>query len=125
MKAILIDTKNKEIKEVEHDDTLKNIYKLVDCATFDVVNIDNTNGIYVDDEGLFAEDRRFFIYRGTNRDGSHGRIQSLAGNGLILGTDNEGEVIAPTITLEEVQDAVDFHQPRGVDTWQWEQVKDK
>ena len=39
MKVILIDTKNEEIKEVEHDDTLKNIYKFVDCATFDVLRL--------------------------------------------------------------------------------------
>ncbi len=117
MKAILIDTKNKEIKEVEHDDTLKNIYKLVDCATFDVVNIDNTNGIYVDDEGLFVEEPLFFIYHGTNHDGFHGRIQPLAGNGLILGVDSEGNSIAPTVTLKEVKEAVDFHS-RGVFVWQ-------
>jgi hypothetical protein len=61
MKAILIDVKNEEIKEVEFDGTLHNIYDLVDCATFDVVRIDETNGIYVDDEGLFVEDQLFFI----------------------------------------------------------------
>ena len=30
MKAILIDVKNQLVKEVEHDDTLDNIYELVD-----------------------------------------------------------------------------------------------
>jgi len=117
MKAILIDVKNEEVREVDHDDTLQQIYKFVDCATFDVLRLDGVNGIYVDDEGLFAEDRRFFIYRGTNRDGSHGRIQSLAGNGLILGVDSEGNSISPTITVKEVEEAIDFH-PTGFDTWQ-------
>ena len=49
MKAILIDVKNEEVREVDHDDTLKNIYELVDCATFDVLRLDGVNGIYVDD----------------------------------------------------------------------------
>tara|TARA_R100001443_G_scaffold827_2_gene3225 strand:- start:723 stop:1058 length:336 start_codon:yes stop_codon:yes gene_type:complete len=110
MKAILIDTKNEEIKEVEIDGTLHNIYDLVDCATFDVVRIDETNGIYVDDEGLFVEDQLFFTYHGDN----YG--QTLAGNGLILGVNGGGETISPTLTLEEVQEAVDF-QPRGFDAW--------
>ena len=116
MKAILIDTKNEEVREVDHDDTLKNIYELVDCATFDVVNIDNTNGIYVDDEGLFVEEPLFFVYHGTHHDGFHGRIQTLAGNGLILGVDSEGNSISPTLTVEEVREAVDF-QPRGFEAW--------
>ena len=116
MKAILIDVKNEEVREVEFDDTLKNIYELVDCSTFDVVRINETDGIYVDDEGLFVEDQRFFIYHGTNRDGSHGRVQALAGNGLILGVDSEGNSISPTLTVEEVREAVDF-QPRGFEAW--------
>tara|TARA_R100000315_G_C5181580_1_gene105337 strand:- start:66 stop:413 length:348 start_codon:yes stop_codon:yes gene_type:complete len=110
MKAILIDTKNAEVREVEHDDTLKNIYELVGCSTFDVVRIDETNSIYVDDEGLLIKDPLFFIYHGTNHDGFHGKIQALAGNGLILGVDSEGNSIAPTITVEEVKEAIDFRE---------------
>ena len=55
MKAILIDVKTQEVKEVEHDDTLQNIYNLVDCRTFDVVRIDDVNSIFVDDEGDSVE----------------------------------------------------------------------
>jgi len=110
MKAILIDVKKEEVREVEHDDTLKNIYELVECATFDVVRIDNTNGIYVDDEGLFVEDQLFFTYHGDTYS------QTLAGNGLILGVDSEGNSVSPTITVKEVEEAIDF-EPRGFDTW--------
>ena len=111
MKAILIDVKNEEVKEVDHDDTLQQIYKFVDCATFDVLRLDETNGIYVDDEGLFVEDQLFFTYHGDNY------THTLAGNGLILGVNGGGETISPTITLAEVEEAVDF-QPRGFDKWQ-------
>ena len=110
MKAILIDVKKEEVREVEHDDTLKNIYELVGCATFDVARIDNTNGIYVDDEGLFVEDQLFFTYHGDTYS------QTLAGNGLILGVDSEGNSVSPTITVKEVEEAIDF-EPRGFDTW--------
>jgi|TARA_R110001606_G_scaffold194674_1_gene342383 hypothetical protein len=102
MKAILINVKTQEITEVEHDGTLKNIYKHVDCSTFDVVDIDGTNDIYVDDEGLFKPNQLYFEYSGTER-----TIQ-LAGNGLILGVDEEGESISPTINIEEVRASVRF-----------------
>ena len=102
MKAILIDVIKQEIKEVEHDDTLKSIYNLVDCGTFDVVRIDAVNSIYVDDEGLFIEDQLYFNYKGTTDS------VSLAGNGLVLGVDEEGETTPPSLTLKEVEQAVTF-----------------
>ena len=102
MKSILIDVKKQEVKEVEHDDTLASIYKHVDCGTFDVVRIDGVNSIYVDDEGLFVEDQLYFKYTGTTNS------VSLAGNGLVLGVDEEGETTSPTLMLEEVKKAVTF-----------------
>ena len=106
MKAILIDVINKEVNEVEHDDTLSSIYKHIDCGTFDVVRIDDTNSIYIDDEGLFVEDQLYFEYKGTTDS------VSLAGNGLVLGVDEEGETTPPSLTLKEVQKAVTF-LPKG------------
>ena len=102
MKAILINVKDQSITEVEHDNTLNNIYDLLNCRTFDVVRIDETDGIYVDDEGLYVEDQLFFEYGGD--------VQAvrLAGNGLILGVDDEGNSISPTVTLKEVQGRVGF-----------------
>ena len=55
MKAILIDVKTQEIKEVEHDNKIQNIYDLIDCRAFDVVRIDDVNGIFVDDEGILKD----------------------------------------------------------------------
>jgi hypothetical protein len=102
MKAILIDVENQEVTEVEHDDTLESIYYHVDCRTFDVVNIDGVNSIYVDDEGLFVEDQLYFEYSG----GTH-KVQ-LAGNGLILGLNEEGDTVTTTLTLEHVKSKVTF-----------------
>lgn len=101
MKAILINVKNKEIKEVEHDNTLKSIYEHVECKTFDVVRIDDINSIFVDDDGLVNSDLYFRYFANSSS-------ATLAGNGLILGVDDEGESISPTISVEEVKDSVHF-----------------
>ena len=101
MKAILIDVKTQEIKEVEHDNTLQNIYGLLDCRVFDVVRIDNVNSIFVDDEGIL-KDNLYFQYSGSSG------IFQLAGNGLILGVDDKGESISPTLNVEDVKGKVNF-----------------
>ena len=101
MKAILIDVKTQEIKEVEHDNTLQNIYDLIDCRAFDLVRIDDVNSIFVDDEGIL-KDNLYFEYSGSN-----GSFQ-LAGNGLVLGVDDEGNSISPTLTVEDVKGKVNF-----------------
>ena len=101
MKAILIDVKNQEIKEVEHDNTLQNIYDLIDCRTFDLVMIDTVNNIFVVDEGIL-KDNLYFEYSGSDR------VFQLAGNGLILGVDDEGNSISPTLTVEDVKGKVSF-----------------
>ena len=82
MTAILIDVKTQEVKEVEHDDTLQNIYDLLVCRTFDVVRIDDVNSIFVDDEGIL-KDNLYFEYSASDR------VFQLAGNGLILGVDDD------------------------------------
>ena len=101
MKAILIDVKTQEIKEVEHDDTLESLCDFIDCRTFDVVQIDDVNAIFVDDEGLLT-DNLYFEYSGNEQ------IARLAGNGLVLGVDDEGNSTSPTLTIEDVKGKVRF-----------------
>jgi len=101
MKAILIDVKTQEIKEVEHDDTLQNIYDLIDCRAFDLVRIDDVNSIFVDDEGIL-KDNLYFEYSVSDR------VFQLAGNGVVLGVDNKGNSISATLTVEDVEGKVNF-----------------
>ena len=105
MKAILIDVKTQEIKEVEYDNTLQNIYDLIDCRAFDLVRLNEVDGIFdsifVDDEGLL-KDNLYFEYSDS------GRVFQLAGSGLILGVDDEGNSIPPTLTVEDVKGKVNF-----------------
>ena len=102
MKAILIDVYEKEIREVDYDGTLDFIYFNLACGTFDVVRIDDVNGIFVDDEGLLRQNQLYFEYPSSNG------IFQLAGNGLILGVDDEGNSISPTLTVEDVKSKVNF-----------------
>ena len=101
MKAILIGVYAQEVIEVVHDGTLQNIYDLLVCRTFDVVRIDDVNSIFVDDEGIL-KDNLYFEYSASDR------VLQLAGNGLILGVDDEGNSISPTLTVEDVKGKVNF-----------------
>ena len=102
MKAILIDVYNKEIREVDYDGTLDFIYFNLACRTFDVVRIDDVNSIFIDDEGLLRQNQLYFEYPSSN-----GSFQ-LAGSGLVLGVDDEGNSISPTLTVEDVKSKVNF-----------------
>jgi len=106
MKAILINPKEQTIKEVEYKGDFKEIYSLVDCNTFDCVYLDNVEVLYVDDEGLYVTDNRFFSI--------NSRV--LAGNGLLLGSDAEGETIGTGLTLQMVKDMVEWMPVEHVET---------
>jgi len=101
IKAIRIDTANRRFHEVEleQDDT-KAICDFVGCSLFDVVRLEHRDVIFVDDEGLLSarKDSTFFTLN------MYGGI--LVGNGLLLGTGDNGESIDPTTTIEWLEDNV-------------------
>lgn len=105
MKAILIDPFEKTVTEVDHNGNYRQIYTLlshpehrVDCFT--VVQIENDDAIFVDDEGLLKDPKHFFVWRGYP--------QPLAGKGLILGTNDEGDSVDAVISVEDVKKRVSF-----------------
>jgi hypothetical protein len=98
MKAFLINPMDKTVSEVDYSGDYKDIYKLIDAELFDVVYIDGNNCVYVDDEGLFKNDQAFFQVG----------YAMLAGYGLVLGTDDEGNSISPEIALEDLRKQVTF-----------------
>jgi hypothetical protein len=100
MKAILIDPKAETVTEVKHNGDYKQIYKLIDCELFTVLQIDDVNSIYIDDEGLLNDPKYFFNWRGYG--------QPLANKGLVLGCDEEGDTIGTTLSVEEVRAKVTF-----------------
>jgi len=100
MKGILINPHEKTITEVEYSGNYKEIYSLIDCRTFDVAMAKENNDLYLDDEGLFKDNQKYFrmVELGAN----------YAGKGLILAHDDAGESIATTLTLQEVEDMVQW-----------------
>ncbi len=102
MRAILIDPEAKTVTEVDYiGKSYRDIYDMIDCETFTVVGIEHDDAIYVDDEGLLKDDPQFFFtYRGY--------AQPLAGKGLVLGTDEDGNSTEPVSTLDDIKNRVRF-----------------
>jgi len=108
MKAILIDVKNNTVSDVEVSDknTLKEWYNLIDCELVTVaayIDAEDHDSIIVDDEGLLdiTSETRFFTFEGCP--------QPYAGNGLIVGVDEEGESVSPKVTADDVRAKIKFH----------------
>lgn len=101
MKGYLIDPKNRLVHavDVSDTDTLQDIYKHVGASCIDCVRMPNDDTIYIDDEGLFRKHDYFTLV---------GYQSPLAGTGLVLGTDREGNSVDPVQTLEELARQVIF-----------------
>ena len=98
-KAYLINAIAQTITEVEVGD-YKTFYPLLGCDCFTTVGLEEEDTLYVDDEGLLKSPFDFFMYEGYP--------QPLAGNGLVMGTNDEGESIAPKMSLEDLKSRVTF-----------------
>tara|TARA_R110002167_G_scaffold165089_4_gene362039 strand:- start:580 stop:996 length:417 start_codon:yes stop_codon:yes gene_type:complete len=100
MQAILIDTPNQTIEIVDYSGDYKDIYGLLGCDLFTTVYLEGVgeDTLYVDDEGLYVENQVFF--------GIAGCPQPLAGRGLILGTDDEGDSTDCTSSLDTIKKMV-------------------
>lgn len=111
MHGILIDPKTQTITENDgYNGDYRSIYSIIGCDMFDIVHIDDSETVYVDDEGLIngnAQANGFFYLIGDNP-------IALAGKGLILGANAEGETIASAMTLDQVKTMVRFGQVIGI-----------
>jgi len=99
----LIRPKSRDIVPVLHDvSDYKEIYKLIECegSPFTLVYIDDHNVIFVDDEGLLKDQRYYFNVEG--------HPFPIAGIGLVLGTDAEGETTSTSLTLPDLLAKVSF-----------------
>lgn len=102
MKAILIDAKNREVKEVEITGDLQSWYETIGCGMVEcALYFDQHDSIMVDEEGLFDQTcNEFFFVNGGH--------QPFAGNGLVVGTNDMGEAVDTKISLAEVKSKVKF-----------------
>jgi hypothetical protein len=109
MKGYIIDSNLKGIFPIELDKDMdyKDIYKYLHTdvkrvSAFDVIRVRGTNDlIYVDDEGLLTRENYMYVF-------DHLDKQHLFGNGLILGTDTEGESMTPEMSLNWYRDKITF-----------------
>ena len=118
MKAILIDVENQTIKEVEvtkdsKGSNLQSMYKHIQCDCFTTVVYNENNDIFVDDEGLLKLTplSKFFLYKGYP--------QPIAGNGLIVGINNDnGESTDTNLSVDEVAQKIVFMNLRQVQLYE-------
>lgn len=108
MRAILIDPVARTVTEVDYDGNYKSIYRLIEAHPFQVLQINETESVFIDDEGLLHEPSPTHYFRfGT--DG-----HPVSGKGLVLGVDDEGESVATQLTIAELQDMIQFVRLRFV-----------
>lgn len=110
MKALLIDSKNRVVKQIEIGEHYTEISKAIDCETFSAPHIMQDNDtLYCDDEGLLKTPEYFFLLDSYP--------QPIAGNGLILGCDDEGESTDVSMSLSELSSKVTFMDMQAAYNW--------
>ena len=103
--GFLIDPQAQKISRIEMPADLRGnldtMYQVIGCELVEVAYInDQRDGVFVDEEGLLKPQKYFFFIEGGH--------QPLAGRGIVLGCDEEGETIAPTVTLDWLRANVSF-----------------
>ncbi len=110
MQALLVDPAERTVTPVQLKDgggNLDEIYRLLGCSNISAAHInDRGDLVYVDDEGLLKGPTDFFLLDPYP--------QPLAGKGLIVGTDAEGNDVAPSVTRDWVVENIDFGAPMRI-----------
>lgn len=112
MQAIKINSAERKL-EIVQIENWKQIAPAIGngCTTFACpVSFENGDTIYIDDEGLYHEFQGGFIMDDW--------YCPIVGNGIILGTDCEGESIDPVSTLEELKSKIRFVSVDECINWQ-------
>jgi hypothetical protein len=101
MKAILIDVKARQVREVEIENDLDSIYQAMGVDMIEVATrLPNGDTIFVDEEGLIKGD-----IKGWFDVGAH---QPFAGNGLVVGTSRGGDTVACKSTVDDILKLTSF-----------------
>jgi len=118
MKAILIDPKAKQVMQIDYDGDYKTIYEHLSFTnsfgnshkvrTFDIVRTPTGgDGIYVDDEGLYApaEDKHWYNIKYNDQD------MMLVNRSLVIGCDDEGDSKDCVSTVEDIKGRIKWGIP--------------
>jgi hypothetical protein len=73
----------------------------------------NNDTLYCDDEGLLKNPENFFLLDSYQ--------QPIAGNGLILGCDDEGDSVDVSMSLDELSNKVTFMDMQAAYSWSLKQ----
>ena len=110
MKAYLINSATKTIEQIDYSGDYHDIYKLCDYEIFTVVTLTGKgDSVFVDDEGLFKEEQTFFYV--THEDGDLSQYVMLAGHGLVLGCNDDGDSVEPIMTIDELRSRIHWANP--------------
>ena len=103
MRAILINSAEQKIQEVEYNNDFKTIKDHIGhgCELFEVpMYLENRDSLYCDESGLY----------GTNRFGiqirHNGTLRNLIGNMLVLNYDEEGDSQSAVSTIAELESII-------------------
>ena len=104
VETILVNAFEKKVEKVKLA-SFSDIYTNLKCKTF-CLALTFQSGIvlYVDDNGYLTEPKRFFKLK------SHEPMQWLAGNGLFLGEDDEGNLLGCDWEIGEIEKDIVFMQ---------------
>lgn len=110
LKAILIDTVNRVVSEVEIErDGLASVYKLIgnDCRTVEAPRINQLEDSAYSDEDVYGKviggwALPTFSY-------------PLRGNSVLVNVDRHGNTIAPKVTAAEIASSIRFFSPEQID----------
>jgi hypothetical protein len=111
-KAILIDVANRTVTETTIGNYTDIYHAIGDgCRCFTVpVEFENLDALYVDDEGLLNDTPKgCFMMKGWD--------YPIVGNGVILGTDEEGESIDHKSDIDEIRSQVKFGDMHMAEVW--------
>jgi hypothetical protein len=101
--VIKIDVKHRAILRIDIGKTLTDFYQHIGCNCMEAVRVAGlvpTDRLYVDEEGLLTPGKAFFLIEGY--------AQPLAGNGLIVGHNDEGESVSAATPLGKVWPRIQF-----------------
>ena len=125
LKFQLIDPEKRTIENIlisKKEYTYKSIYEILNCTNFEWVSMGNTDGMYIDGEGMlknhFAGPEEnpqttwFFKLHLQDLGGSGHHV--IAGPALVCGTDEDGDTVSSEFELEYIRNLVEW-VPEGVD----------
>jgi len=95
MKAIFINAKERTVKEVNINNDISEMKRLIECSCFTVGHeFDNGDAVYIDDEGLYHPTDFFEL---------GDACQPFAGNGLVVGYGDGSDC---KTSIEDIKDDI-------------------